>query len=142
MHQQNLPQYGKVIHSLENRYKFKAINDIYKDYLKICLNFHIFVHQDCSISPGSFSRLRQSVGISDKLNLQPVHRWQICSASAQLWASIKLSNLAIFCNIWMQRLSWDSVISTPLAYQKRRHLSLGLRCLLYDCNFISCVAKV
>lgn len=43
MHQQNLPQYGKVIHSLENRYKFKAINDIYKDYLKICLNFHIFV---------------------------------------------------------------------------------------------------
>ena len=38
----NLPQYGKVIHSLENRYKFKAINDIYKDYLKICLNFHIF----------------------------------------------------------------------------------------------------
>ena len=42
MHQQNLPQYGKVIHSLENRYKFKAINDIYKDYLKICLNFHIF----------------------------------------------------------------------------------------------------
>lgn len=34
-------------------------------------------------------------------------------------ASIKLSNLAIFCNIWMQRLSWDSVISTPQVYQKK-----------------------
>lgn len=55
MHQQNLPQYGKVIHSLENRYKFKAINDIYKDYLKICLNFHIFVTPHCQYRSPSFS---------------------------------------------------------------------------------------
>ena len=99
------------------------------------------MHQDCSISPGSFSRLRQSVGISDKLNLQPVHRWQICSASAQLWVPIKLSNLAIFCNIWMQRLSWGSVISTPPVYQKRRHLSLGLRCRFSKCIFMSRCCK-
>lgn len=56
-------------------------------------------------------------------------------------ASIKLSNLAIFCNIWMQRLSWDSVISTPPVYQKRRHLSLGLRCRFSKCIFMSRCCK-
>ena len=56
-------------------------------------------------------------------------------------ASIKLSNLAIFCNIWMQRLFWGSVISTPPVYQKRRHLSLCLRCRFSKCIFMSRCCK-